>query len=262
MTSDNHSKHRRPSGFSSLWSHYRGSPPVSSLGGEDPTAATAVEDVIDHETPLLSRNSDSRRLSLVGSYRRPSFTFGSSRPMLLSSSPIPAETNFLNQAEIDRMGVEEQDLLKDNHILPSDYGTLSPRQHHVPAPSRDSGHNGVCDSEDERAPLMPEWDEAVANGLVHTTYRREAKVLVKYAAPLYITFVLQYSLTFASLFSAGNLGKNELAAVTLASMTANITGYAIYQGTGCSTRHLAHWRLCCLFSYQLVPNVENSEHRN
>lgn len=248
----------RSSGISSLWNHYRSSPPVSPLEEDqgqnqgqgqgqdqdqhstvttcfttDPTStSTAIlEDDIDHETPLLSRNIDSRRLSLVGSFRRPSFTFGSSRPTLLASSPIPTSLSFLNRSEINQMDAEEQELLKDNHILPSDYGTISRWHPDSAAPSPNYDY-GVFDPEAELAALEPEWNKAVENGLVHTTYKREAKVLIKYAVPLYATFVLQYSLTFASLFSAGNLGKNELAAVTLASMTANITGYAIYQGTG------------------------------
>ena len=46
--------------------------------------------------------------------------------------------------------------------------------------------------------------------------------------------MLQYSLTVASIFTVGRLGTIELGAVSLASMTANITGYAIYQGLATS----------------------------
>lgn len=220
---------------------------MAPIEDEGPTLTTAVEDehllapTDDDTTPLLSRQSDSRRLSLVGSYRRPSFTFGNSRPTLLPSSSIPTEPSFLNRTEVDEMREDEQDLLIDNHILPSDYGTLSSHRHRDSASTSDSGlnrRNTICDPEDGRTKLLPKWNEAVSNGLVHTTYKREMKVLVKYALPLYITFVLQYSLTFASLFSAGNLGKDELAAVLLASMTANITGYAIYQGNDYSLNNL------------------------
>jgi MATE family multidrug resistance protein len=70
------------------------------------------------------------------------------------------------------------------------------------------------------------WEEAVVAGLIHTTWKREALVISKYAAPLTVTFLLQYSLTVASIFTLGHLGKKELGAVSLASMTANITGYA------------------------------------
>jgi MATE family multidrug resistance protein len=41
-------------------------------------------------------------------------------------------------------------------------------------------------------------------------------------------------LTVASIFTVGHLGKIELGAVSLASMTANITGYAVYQGLATS----------------------------
>ncbi|RPB24957.1 MATE efflux family protein [Terfezia boudieri ATCC MYA-4762] len=54
--------------------------------------------------------------------------------------------------------------------------------------------------------------------------------LVRNSAPLIVGFLLQHSLTLASVFSAGQLGKDELAAVSLATITANLTGYALYQG--------------------------------
>lgn len=64
----------------------------------------------------------------------------------------------------------------------------------------------------------------------HTSVGTEAKVLMRYSGPLIVTFLLQYSLTVASVFSVGRLGSVELAAVSLSSMTANISGYAIIQG--------------------------------
>ncbi|KAL6453754.1 ERC1 Ethionine resistance-conferring protein 1 [Candida maltosa Xu316] len=63
-----------------------------------------------------------------------------------------------------------------------------------------------------------------------TTTQQEIKVIFKYSLPLIITFLLQYSLTIASVFSVGKLGSVELAAISLSSMTANISGYAIIQG--------------------------------
>lgn len=63
-----------------------------------------------------------------------------------------------------------------------------------------------------------------------TNLKTETRVLLKYSVPLVITFLLQYSLTVASVFSVGRLGSTELAAVSLSSMTANISGYAIIQG--------------------------------
>ncbi|KAL8943022.1 MAG: hypothetical protein Q9216_001310 [Gyalolechia sp. 2 TL-2023] len=82
--------------------------------------------------------------------------------------------------------------------------------------------------------LDKQWNQALAAGKIHTTWQREAKVLSRYSAPLIVTFLLQYSLTVASIFTVGHLGKVPLGAVSLASMTANITGYAVYQGLATS----------------------------
>jgi len=49
-----------------------------------------------------------------------------------------------------------------------------------------------------------------------------------------VTFILQYSLTVASIFTVGHISTVALGAVSLASMSANITGYAIYQGLATS----------------------------
>ncbi|KAJ9644718.1 hypothetical protein H2201_006129 [Coniosporium apollinis] len=88
--------------------------------------------------------------------------------------------------------------------------------------------------QDSREIIDKKWEEAVAAGKIHTTWQREAKVLAKYSRSLILTFILQYSLTVASVFTVGHIGKVELGAVSLASMTANITGYAVYQGLATS----------------------------
>ena len=78
------------------------------------------------------------------------------------------------------------------------------------------------------------WEKAVMAGKIKTTWQRESKVLLRYSSPLVLACVLQYSLNAASIFSVGYLGKVELGAVSLGSMTANITGYAVYQGLATS----------------------------
>ncbi|KAF7584251.1 MATE efflux family protein [Clavispora lusitaniae] len=62
-----------------------------------------------------------------------------------------------------------------------------------------------------------------------TTYTRELKMLVRYSAPLVITFVLEHFFSIVCLLVVGHLGKDELAAVSLASMTSTIT-FAIFEG--------------------------------
>jgi MATE family multidrug resistance protein len=82
--------------------------------------------------------------------------------------------------------------------------------------------------------LNRQWEAAVASGKIKTTWQRESKTLWRYSSPLVVTFILQYSLTVASIFAVGHIGPVELGAVSLASMTANISGYAIYQGLATS----------------------------
>lgn len=64
--------------------------------------------------------------------------------------------------------------------------------------------------------------------------RSETGIILASSAPLVLTFLLQYSLTTMSMFAAGKLGSKELAAVSLAICTFNITGIAVYQGMATS----------------------------
>ncbi|KAF0636280.1 hypothetical protein FPSE5266_02145 [Fusarium pseudograminearum] len=74
------------------------------------------------------------------------------------------------------------------------------------------------------------WEEALAAKKLETTWQRETKTLIQYAAPLIVTFLLHYSVTVASVLTVGRLGMEELAAVNLATMTASITYYVPVQG--------------------------------
>lgn len=80
-------------------------------------------------------------------------------------------------------------------------------------------------------------EDPISEGARDTTWQAELKTMLRTAPPLVATFLLQYSLTMTSIFSVGRLGKTALAASTLASTTANITGFAIYSGlcTGLDT---------------------------
>jgi MATE family multidrug resistance protein len=204
-----------------------------------------------------------RAHSMASSYRRPSFVaFGGTRPAI---TPHPAETTYLSKKERKQSRAEERSLLRDNNLVPPKHGQPAKRGvlGHLykrifgtrrPLPEGDAENpssgpsfsaepsetslllpNGAQESNrTQKERLNKQWEEAVASGKIKTTWQREAKTIVGYAAPLVITFLLQYSLTVASIFTVGHLGKIELGAVSLASMTANITGYAIYQGLATS----------------------------
>lgn len=188
---------------------------------------------------------------LGGALRRPSVVSGSliTRSGLISTSPLP--TTYLTSTERERLLEEEASLLRDNNILPRKRSLHGlPWQQRKPSTSSASERDpllpagssvpadlaGEIDPEDAAAVVDPtaKWKDSVEEGLISTTWQREITVLVRYSGPLILTFLLQYSLTVASVFSVGKLGTNELAAVSLASMTSNITGYTIYQGLATS----------------------------
>ncbi|EGO29178.1 hypothetical protein SERLADRAFT_456573 [Serpula lacrymans var. lacrymans S7.9] len=61
-------------------------------------------------------------------------------------------------------------------------------------------------------------------------FQEELRILTKYTVPVFITHLFEYSLIMASVVSIGHLSTTALAAATLGSMTANVSGYSIFQG--------------------------------
>jgi MATE family multidrug resistance protein len=209
--------------------------------------------------------------SMAGYYRRPSYIAPTSRPFLGSQQPeyyVPLEQDW--EAAIG----EERSLLRDNNIIPPKHprrkessggggggddegNTLRKMMSNVSFRRKSGGptdRQATCSStettgllangggdpslpyggQDNPENITKRWEEAVENGQIQTTWRRETKTLVRYSTPLILTFILQNSLTLTSVFTVGHIGKNELGAVSLGSMTANITGYAVYHGLATS----------------------------
>ncbi|OSD07821.1 MATE efflux family protein [Trametes coccinea BRFM310] len=86
------------------------------------------------------------------------------------------------------------------------------------------------------APLVPRIEEEcdaedrVEPPNVLKMFKEEAAVLVKYTVPVFVTHLFEYSLVIASVISIGHLSTAALAASTLGSMTASVSGYSIIQG--------------------------------
>lgn len=204
-----------------------------------------------------------------GSYRRPSIAGAGNRATIVPH--LHHEHERLLKREREEALEQERSLLRDNNIIPPKHPQeVRPRRSiigkHLAIPTMIPGGDrkvvrdeeaveesihGAEDAPTEETPLLGDpslpyggqgdpatiqakWEEAVAAGKIQTTWQREVKVLVQYSVPLMVTFVLQYSLTVASIFAIGHIGTTELGAVSLASMTANITGYAVYQGLATS----------------------------
>ena len=212
--------------------------------------------------------------SMVGSYRTPSFVLAGSRPTVVASVQgtyrAPNEREIDEGRREERSLLRDNHLIppKHSHRSESSENVVQQTSKHLPVPSigvpanhqksqpRDGGNvaepiSGEGEVFRENTPLLGHstlpygghdspsdldraWGEAVLEGKIHTTWQREAKVLWRSSGPLVLTFLLQYSLIVASIFTVGHLGKVELGAVSLASMTANITGYSIYQGLATS----------------------------
>ena len=225
----------------------------------------------DDSTLRRVRSGQSYGRSMVRSYRRASFTAGGPRATI--GTGLRGSSRQPTKSEEHEARREERSLLRDNNVIPpkhpqrrqtsktlgrrisqilpsigvpgGDRKVVPPDQEAVEAPSHsppDSSETAPLlgnpelpyGGQDSPRNLDKKWEDAVMEGKIKTTWQREAKVIGRYSAPLIITFLLQYSLTVASIFTVGHLGKVELGAVSLASMTANITGYAIYQGLATS----------------------------
>lgn len=205
-------------------------------------------------------------------YRRPSLVpFGSSRPSLnLGPSGPHDDPALLTRLERARSRDAERSLLRDNHILPPKHAISQQQKGHAgpltslykrvfstklprgsgdeEAPPRivigpaettpllggEERERGRAVTREEHEHLNARWEAAVAAGQIKTTWQREAKTIAVYSRSLVITFLLQYSLNATSIFAVSRLGTLELGAVTLASMTANITCYAPIQGLATS----------------------------
>ncbi|KAI0392971.1 MATE efflux family protein [Xylariaceae sp. FL0594] len=180
-------------------------------------------------------------------YRRPSMLAEVDEPVLTREERLKSRD-------------AERSLLRDNHLLPPKHSsgqgrsllsriyrrffstkvrkTVGDEEAPILAggPSETSpllsGSSGLTTPDVER--LDAQWEAAVAHGIIETTWQREAKTIATYSPPLILTFMLQYSINITSIFTIGRIGKVELGAVSLGTMTANIFCYAFFQGLATS----------------------------
>ncbi|KAI1470683.1 MATE efflux family protein [Daldinia caldariorum] len=213
----------------------------------------AVEDAFDNGSESESETESGPVL-----YTQPTgMAFGYRRPSLVID---PVNEPVLTRVEKRQSRDAERSLLRDNHIIPPKHiiepqpGIVSrlyktmfstkvrklPEDEEVPRvtvqPSETSpllaGAAEPGNSHHDH--LNEQWDAAVASGMIETTWQREAKTIATYSRSLVLTFLLQYSINITSIFAVGRIGKIELGAVSLATMTANICCYAPMQGLATS----------------------------
>lgn len=134
-----------------------------------------------------------------------------------NSKTLQRESRKNNRKSLPESLIEEQrDLLIDNKLLSN---------------NKRNSHPNYGSTGNEEVDIIDTWENAIKDGKdIRTTIKRESQVIGVNAMPLVVTFLLQDSLTLASVFSISRLGTKELGGVTLGSMTANITGLAAIQG--------------------------------
>lgn len=207
---------------------------------EDDTSEVAVGSDDESSGSSTVRQSE---FSMLNAYRRPSVVNPGARSAAAFASSVP-ERGYLSKRERKEIRDEERSLLQDNDLLPQDRprrssgGMLSSlgKRLSISALRRGYGtaeEEAAIEGPSETSALLADnprnphkhessgsinrkWDEAVSAGKIQTTWQHEAKVLTKSSAPLILTFMLQYSLPVASIFTVGHIGKVELGAVSLA----------------------------------------------
>lgn len=78
--------------------------------------------------------------------------------------------------------------------------------------------------------LCEAWDEAVQEDKATSTFSHEAAVLGRSSVPLVVTFLLQASEQFSTVFVLGHLGTKELGASSLSTMLSAIMAFSLFQG--------------------------------
>lgn len=231
---------------------------LAHYADEDSTSSTDEASEASTVRPASRRPSSTyagtNPHSLTGSYRRPSYFTSVNHATVLPSN---GDYQPLTEAELQQAIAEERNLLSDNRVIPAEepeglqhkLSRVLSASSSQEGPAKQYGTVRSADGRDTETTALlgpakdnqmgPEeidrkWEEAVTAGLINTTWRRETEVIIRYSAPLMVTFLLQYSLTVASIFTIGHLGKEELGAVSLASMTVSITGNAVYSGLATS----------------------------
>ncbi|KAG6860467.1 hypothetical protein C0995_010758 [Termitomyces sp. Mi166 len=80
------------------------------------------------------------------------------------------------------------------------------------------------------APPVPRIDKPFDDDRTLYTFWEELCILTRYALPVFGTHVLEFSLIMVPVIAIGHLSTTALAAISLGSMTANVTAFSIIQG--------------------------------
>ncbi|KAF7553687.1 hypothetical protein G7Z17_g3421 [Cylindrodendrum hubeiense] len=116
-------------------------------------------------------------------------------------------------------------------------GSSDPTNENATSPQGPTETSPLLGSSNSRPNVSGDSVEAQLGEIIDevgVTWQHEIKTLSGYAAPLIVTFFLQYMIDISSVIAVGRIGKLELGAVSLANMSASISCFAVYQGLATS----------------------------
>lgn len=90
--------------------------------------------------------------------------------------------------------------------------------------------DGHRDEDEDCADTSRKCANANSPNASETSLGTELKVLAKYSGPLVLTYFIQYGFQMVIILVASQLSTDELAGVSLGITTANILGYAVFEG--------------------------------
>ncbi|KAJ7594178.1 mate-domain-containing protein [Mycena floridula] len=104
--------------------------------------------------------------------------------------------------------------------------SISTKSHGHPGPATE--HTPLLAAAESGSQEIEDDDENPENKT--TMFWQELRTLTKYSLPVFGTHLLEYSLVTSSVLSIGHISTTALAAITLGSMTASVSGFSIIQG--------------------------------
>ncbi|KAF5336420.1 hypothetical protein D9611_006482 [Ephemerocybe angulata] len=123
-------------------------------------------------------------------------------------------------------------------------------------------------------PTVPRIEEEIDRDPAHDNDSKmamfwdELPILTKYALPVFGTHLLEYTLVIVPVISIGHISTTALAAISLGSMTASVSGFSIIQGfasaldtmlpsawTSSHPQYVGLWaqRMCVVMTAMLIP---------
>ncbi|KAI5957499.1 hypothetical protein KGF57_003193 [Candida theae] len=210
----------------------------------------AINRLADPNTGAGLTGSRRRRIFVPPSTKRPLFSYGEGEDqrsflsLVENGSEFGSESDFDDAASVSTsrslpdslssaQATEDQESFH-SWLIEEHHRRMSSAANSEDEDDLDHDHvfgENIYGSGRRRASLKSSKSYDLENFMnLKTTYVIEAKILIRHALPLILTFILEHLFSIVCLIVVGKLGTKELAAVSLATMTSTIT-FGVFEGT-------------------------------